>query len=244
MHEHHPTEAIILCGGLGTRFRSVFSDRPKTLAPIRERAFMDILLDYFLGHGIEKLILCTGYLSEYIEKYYSESPYKKYIEFSVEASPLGTAGAVKNAQQFIVGEHFFVANGDSFCRCDMPNFIEFHISQKNPCISIVISKNRGRTDAGNVRVDENSGRITSFSEKYGEREHEYINAGIYIFHKDALRYIPENKNFSIEKDLIPSLKEFGIYGFATEHEVIDIGTPERYEYAQKFFAPNFPSENI
>lgn len=231
-----PIDVVILCGGLGTRFRSVFSDRPKALAQIHEKPLLDIILSFFIQHGYQRCILCTGYLSEHIEKYYYKSPFAKYLFFSRETEPLGTGGAIKNAQDYITSENFFVINGDSYCDIDLPTFHDFHDQKERASISMVLASQKDREDAGNVLVDEDSDEITSFSEKTPSNQRKYINAGIYIFHKKILEYIPEKQNFSLEYSLFPKFINKGFYGFISNNEVIDIGTPERYERALKYFS--------
>ena len=59
-------DVVILCGGLGTRLRSAVSDRPKALAKIDDKTFLDVLIDDLLKHGFKNIILCVGYLKEQI----------------------------------------------------------------------------------------------------------------------------------------------------------------------------------
>jgi len=233
-----PIDVVILCGGLGTRFRSVSSDKPKALAQIHEKPLLDIILFFFLNHGYQKFILCTGHLSEKIEKYYQNSPFSKFVIFSREPRPLGTGGAIKNSENHITTENFFVANGDSFCDIDLPAFHDFHHEKKNAQISMVLAPQKDREDAGNVLLDEDSHSIISFAEKNQSKGKKYINAGIYIFHKKVLEHIPKEQNFSLEYSLFPQFINKGFYGFASDNQVIDIGTPDRYKKALQYFSEN------
>src|SRR3989338_8826834 len=233
-----PIDVVILCGGLGTRFRSVFSDRPKALAQIHEKPLLDIILSFFIRHGYQRCILRTGYLSERIEKYYHKSPFAKNLFFSRETEPLGTGGAIKNAEAHITTENFFVMNGDSYCDIDLPTFHDFHDQKEKAFISMVLASHKDREDAGNVLINEDNDEVTSFSEKTSNNNKKYINAGIYIFHKKILEYIPEKQNVSLEYSIFPQFINKGFYGFISDSEVIDIGTPERYKQALKYFSKN------
>lgn len=235
MPEHHPIEAVILCGGLGTRFREVSNDAPKSLARVNETPFLDCLLDYFSDHGIKRFILCTGYLSEIIEKYYESSPYTDSIMISKEDTPLGTAGAIKNAEKYLSEDYFIAANGDSYCNLNLRDFIQFHFSLENPLISVALSNDPERTDAGRVELDKTTSKITAFYEKSKISHNLYINSGIYIMRKNILDDIPQERAYSLEYELFPKFINRGLYGYRTNQPVIDIGTKERFEKAQHYF---------
>ena len=225
-------DIIILCGGMGTRFREVYSDRPKSLAPIYEKPFLDILIEPYIKAGFSRFILATGHMSEYIETYYADKNIDAEIEISRESEPLGTAGAVKNAASKIRSQDFFVMNGDSYCPIDPHEFYKFHSSKPNAMASVVLSLPDNRADIGGVSMDHVSCKITSFKEK---SKGTHVNAGVYIFNKNLLEKIPQSKNVSLEFDTFPSLVGKGFYGFVTDNKMTDIGTKERYRSALKHF---------
>ena len=90
-------DVVILCGGLGKRFRQIRSDLPKALAAIHQRTFLDILLEQVAHYGFKKAILCIGYKGQMIKDYYCGKTLPLEITYSKEARPLGTGGALKNA---------------------------------------------------------------------------------------------------------------------------------------------------
>jgi NDP-sugar pyrophosphorylase family protein len=225
-------DVVILCGGKGSRLRPAVSDRPKAMARIGQRPFLDILIDYIAGFGFSRFILCSGHLGGMIQEYYRKRKKNLKILFSQENSVLGTAGAVKNAEAIIKSSSFLVVNGDSFCRMDLKKFISFHLNKKAP-ISMALARNPGMLDAGNVGLGR-SGRVNSFSEKKKNRRAAFINTGVYCFTKQALPSIPKSKNVSLEKDIFPqAAKTRRIFGYLTEGLFIDIGTPARYARAKK-----------
>lgn len=221
-------DVVILCGGLGTRLRSVVSDRPKVLANIREKTFLDILIDDITKQGFQNIILCVGYLRNQIKNHFKYD--KDYnITFSEEDEPLGTGGALKKAKLLIKSNPFIVMNGDSFCNINFREFVEYHTTKKG-ILSMVLATSKTAQDFGSVTVDY-SKRITSFKEKVAGREDCLINAGIYSMQKDIFFYMPNDAHFSLEYDLFPELIDHRCYGFIIKSELIDIGTPERYEKA-------------
>ncbi|KKQ56617.1 MAG: Nucleotidyl transferase [Parcubacteria group bacterium GW2011_GWA2_38_13] len=232
-------DALILCGGSGTRFMGVSENIPKALADIHNRPFVNIIIEFLILNGIKKIILCTGHMSDTIKERFENSLLKTYMPnliFSKEQKPMGTGGAVKNAEPHILSENFFVINGDSFCEFDLSAMMNFHIS-KNALISMVLTTPDDRTDTGNVTLDEETGAITGFEEKNAYNQKKYTNAGIYIFNKEILKKIPKDENSSLEYSLFPQHIRYGAYGFKSEGELIDIGTPDRYKKALAFFNP-------
>ncbi len=230
--ERTATDVFILCGGQGTRLRSVVSDKPKVLVEVGGKPFLDILLEDLFHQGFKRIVLGVGYLrSHIIERYQGD----KRIFFSEEEKPMGTGGAVKYAAPLITSEHLLVMNGDSFCEVDYACLQGFHFS-KGALLSMVLTQSTDRTDTGNVTLDA-SGRIIDFQEKSGTSS--LINAGIYLMHRDALTYMPSEDVFSIEHDFFPSILKKPCYGFVMESKVMDIGTPERYHIINAYFRERF-----
>ncbi len=227
-------DVLILCGGQGSRLATVLDDCPKPMAKMDHRPFLDILIDYFAKFGFRRFVLCAGHKSEVIQDYYSRKNSGLEYVISNEQIRLGTAGAVKNAQRFINSDPFVVANGDSFCSADLAEFYNFHLSKK-PLMSMVVTESEDAADCGRVVLDD-SKRIVSFEEKKQENLKGYVNAGIYLFQRQVLSFIPEDSNFSLEYDLFPKFTNKNCYAFITGNKLIDIGTPQRYEQAKEFFA--------
>ncbi|MEW6610087.1 MAG: nucleotidyltransferase family protein [Patescibacteria group bacterium] len=227
-------DVVILCGGLGTRWRAVNAALPKVLAPVHDQPFLNIVIDQFLQQGCKKIILAAGYKADQIETYYQQKPYRPHLAFSKESTPLGTAGAVKLAEPHITSENFFVVNGDSFCTINLQSVVQFHISKPMALATMVMSKNTDRADAGNIVWDKRNGCITNFNEKT-DPPSPWINAGIYLFNRKILAMIPAGKNISLEYEIIPTILSQDVYGFPVSSPLIDIGTPERYREALEYF---------
>lgn len=224
-------DALILCGGKGQRLRNVVNDRPKPLAEICGRPFLDILIDFSAGFGFRRFILLAGHMGDSIKHYAAEK--KKLtslaIETVIEPAPLGTGGAVKNAGPFLKSASFLLLNGDSICPANLSDFLKFH-NEKRSLATIMLSIANEAKDYGLVTVDCDD-RISSFQEKSDNISGGYVNAGIYLFDKAFLDLLPE-KPCSLEQDVFPKIIGNNLYGYVTNYPHLDIGTPERYFKAQ------------
>lgn len=217
-------EVVILCGGLGTRLRSISADLPKALMPLAGRPFIDILIESLLSFGFKRFILCVGHLREKIRENFRKSNYD--VIFSEEKEPLGTGGALKNASSAIQGSSFLVMNGDSICPVDFAQFYSFH-KQKKAILSLALARPQSGQDYGVIELDDDQ-RIITFREKQECSKTMFINGGIYFMQRDIFDYMPAANRFSLEHDVFPEITSKGCYGFQADAEVVDIGTPERY----------------
>jgi len=221
-------DAVILCGGQGTRLRGAISDRPKALAPFGDATFLDILIETLKKAGFHHIILCTGYMKEQITRQF-QSRKDISVSFSEEAEPLGTGGALKNAQSLIRSNTFVVLNGDSICDINYHDFYHFHKNRQS-LLSMVLVQKTDAGDFGSVTLDD-SFRITSFKEKIVNCNRSLVNAGIYFMEKEIFSFFPERDRLSLENDVFPALTGERCTGFIIDSELIDIGTPERYQMA-------------
>lgn len=225
-------DTLILCGGLGTRLRSVVSDRPKALAEISGRPFLDVLIDDLVRNGLQRLVLCTGYGSEQIAARYRHRCDAEFL-LSAEERPLGTGGAVIHALRKARSDPVIVVNGDSLCTVNYAALLDFHQRQR-ALLTIVATPPAGRDDAGAIRTDE-EGRILEFAEKpIGKADRKrLVNAGIYVMQREAAGLSPRMDAFSLERDLFPAAVRSGrCFIFSVPGPLIDIGTPERLRAAQ------------
>lgn len=221
-------DVLILCGGLGTRLKSVMPDKQKVLAGIGPTSFLNIVVSEAVAQGFRRFVFCTGYGAEQVEKEVRAAhPKGLELEFSPEDKPLGTAGAVKNAERLLRSDAFVILNGDSLCPFEFRAMIAFHQEKKCPA-SVALVEASPNSDGGFVRTDSDS-KIMGFREKSHESSHVYLNAGVYVFDRSVLSHIPNGKPFSIELELFPILIRAGIAGFPTGSRLYDIGTPERLE---------------
>src|SRR5512133_1369846 len=99
--------AVILCGGLGTRLRSVVSDIPKPMAPVKNKPFLEyILANLCKSNTVSRFVLCVGYKYEQIESYFGNSFNGIPVSYSIEDTPLGTGGAIVKSLPIVDGNSF------------------------------------------------------------------------------------------------------------------------------------------
>lgn len=226
--------ALILAGGLGTRLRSRVADRPKVLAPVLGQPFLSYLLDRLQISGIQKVILCIGYLGEQIQETYGSSYQNIELYYSQETSLLGTGGALRLAMPLISTPTVLILNGDSFYDANLNDFYQWHLAQRSNA-SLTLTQVPDTARYGRVQLNESS-QITDFEEKGNTSGLGWINAGIYLIKRHLLTQIPENQVVSLERELFPNWIETGLYGYRTQGQFIDIGTPESYALAEQFFS--------
>lgn len=230
-------DVLILCGGEGKRLKKITGNIPKPMMSIGRKPFLDILIAYLQKLGFKKFILGIGYKGNFIKKYYQEHKIPGVeIIFSQEDRPLGTGGAVKKAKRLIKSKIFLVLNGDSFSKFRTESFIKFY-KEKRARILVLLRKVKDSKDFGGIFLDRNS-RITCFSEKNTTRRSDFINGGVYLFSKNIFSMMPKKAEFSLEYDFFPDMVSKGLYGYKQGGFFVDIGTPERYFVAKKYFSKN------
>jgi NDP-sugar pyrophosphorylase family protein len=221
---------LILCGGEGTRLKSVSQVTPKSIVPIGKIPFIFYLFDLIIKKSIKEITLCTGIGHQQIQDKVGDSYKSLSITYSKESKQLGTGGAILNAIQHFNDEQFLVLNGDSYCNFVFPK-ITSEIGNKS---LIFTHKVANVSRYGEVVFDKNF-KVTSFEEKNETNRKGFINAGIYFFHKTDLENFPQNTNISLEKDILPKLIG-NLFVVPCEGGFIDIGTPDSYKEAERFFA--------
>lgn len=224
-------KVFILAGGLGTRIHSLFPDMPKALIPIRGKPFLEHQLQLLAGQGFHHFIFCLGHLAEQIIHHFSDgAKWGVKIEYSVEASSLGTAGALKYAALFF-RETSLVLNGDTYLEADYRTLIAHHREQaerRGAIGTLALVEVQDTARYGLVVVDED-GRIIGFQEKAPSlHQSDFINAGVYVFEPRLLDYIPSGRAVSLERETFPALltAEEQFYGFPVKGPFVDVGTPE------------------
>jgi len=225
-------QAILLCGGMGTRLRSVVSDRPKPMADICGKPFLQYLLEMLRDKGITEVIFALGYMGEMIEDYFQDgSAFGLKIAYSYEEDPLGTGGAIRNALPKIMEEEVLVLNADTYFPMDYQGLYRFH-QENDGDFSLATRAVPDISRYGAVRRDA-AGRILAWNEKLedgGQPLAGEINGGIYVMKKSLIAEIPEGKQ-SLEQDCVPKWLSEGkrIFGLPFDGYFMDIGIPKDYQ---------------
>ena len=226
-------EAIVLVGGLGTRLRAELGDLPKPLAPVAGRPFLAYLLDQLAAAGLRRTILASGYLAEKVEAAIGSSWNGMRIDYSVEAAPRGTGGAVALASRQLHGECAHLANGDTFLRYD-PAALQRAVVAADAALGMTLAQVPDVARYGAVETA--AGRATGFREKGGSGPG-LVNAGNYFLTPEAFSAFPAGDSFSFEEAVLQPLAVAGrVAVLADTSDFIDIGVPADYREAQSLFA--------
>ena len=228
-------QAIVLVGGEGTRLRPLTFGTPKPMVPIMNVPFLARTLERLYDAGIRDVILPAGYMPQAITEYFGDgSRLGMNVTYVIEDEPLGTAGAIKNVEQYINGP-FFVMNGDVLTSLDLQAMIDYH-KEKGGLGALHLIKVEDPSAFGCVVHDE-TGRISQFVEKppKGTEPTNEVNAGTYLLEPDVLKMIPPGRNVSIERETFPKVLADGhaLYAFTTSDYWIDVGRPEHYLNAHR-----------
>ena len=241
-------QGIILCGGPGTRLRSVIGEKQKTMTDTGGEPFLVNVVKYLKSYKITNVIFATGYKSEEVRNFFGDSFYFGVeVNYAVEKEPLGTGGAIRNCIDKMKYDYALVINGDTLFEADLKK-LEENFLALNADMSIACKANEDKSRYGTIKIDRSGektngdkthGIVVNFDEKAendeGDKENKYINGGIYILKKSLIETIPENQNISLEKELIPKWLEEGklIGAVVSGADFIDIGTPESLDEFNK-----------
>lgn len=229
-------KAIIIAGGLGTRLRPLTYNIPKPIVPLVNKPFVFHQIELLKRFGITEIILNLHYLSDNIRNLFDDGRRLGVkIYYSIEEKPLGTAGAVKNAEKFFDEGPMLVFNGDILTDMNLEKALRFH-EEKKAKVTLTLTTVEDPTLYGLIITDE-SGRVIEFREKpsWEQVTTNTINAGIYIVDPAIFKLVPKGKEFSFERQLYPMLLERKekIYGYKTDAYWMDIGDPEKYLKAHR-----------
>jgi mannose-1-phosphate guanylyltransferase/phosphomannomutase len=224
-------KAVIMAGGFGTRLRPLTMNIPKPMVPIVNIPIMHRIITLLKKNGITDIVALVYYQPDVIMNYFKDGKdFGVNITYVRAEADFGTAGSVKNAENFIGEDEFLVISGDVLTDIDLSKAIEYHHDKKSKA-TIVITRVKNPLPYGIVIVRD-SGEIIRFLEKpsWGEVFSDTINTGIYVLDPSVLEFIPYKQEFDFSKNLFPLLleKKFPFYGYIAESYWRDIGTLNDY----------------
>ncbi len=223
--------AVILAGGPGTRLQPHTDATPKPMVPVVNRPFLEHTIAYLKKYGIDNIIVTLSYLPQVVQDYFGNGNHLGIrLTYCLEESPLGTAGAVKNAAPYL-DSTFIVLNGDVFSTdLDIAAMVAFH-RHHGAQATIALTWVENPSAFGVVEAN-SEGRVTRFVEKPRPEQitTNWINAGTYVVEPDALKHVPANRHYMFENGLFPKLLERGeaVYGYPFRGYWLDMGTEEKY----------------
>lgn len=222
-------EIIVLAGGFGTRLKSVVSDLPKPMAPVRDKPFVEYLLNWIKNYQVSRIIFSVGYKHEIIVEYFGNEFNSIPVSYAIEDRPLGTGGAIVNSFQFMETDTAIIINGDTWFPINLDELNNIHLKNDNK-LTIALKELKDFDRYGTVNLED--GIITEFIEKkYCETG--FINAGVYAVNKNFIKDLNLPEVFSFEKDVFEKQAKKGVIkGCSFNAQFLDIGIPEDYNKAE------------
>jgi NDP-sugar pyrophosphorylase family protein len=244
-------KALILIGGEGTRLRPLTYKTLKCMVPIANRHFIEYQFELLKQSGIHEVVLSACYMPQKVKKAVGNGrKYGMKIDYAVEKTPLGTAGAIKNSEKFL-DDTTVILNGDILTGIDIKLLVDFH--RKSGAVATIALHEAKDPSAYGLVLAKEDGRVEKFLEKTGGKQAggSWINAGIYIFGKEALGLIPAGRNVSVERETFPGIieKTNKLFAHKQPEYWLDIGKIEQYKQANfdvlsgKFESPFGPEKS-
>lgn len=225
-------EAILLVGGLGTRLRPLTEHVPKPMLPVAGVPFVAHQVARAAAAGVTRVVLATSYRAEAFERYVPElSRYGAQVDLMLESTPLGTAGAIRNAAERLGSdpdEPVVVLNGDVLDGHDLAAQLARH-REFDADVTLYLTEVDDPRAFGSVLVGPD-GRVSEFLEKSPEPVTNRVNAGCYVFRRSLLDEIPQGRIVSVERETFPALlaQDRMVLGHVDRAYWTDLGTPELY----------------
>ncbi|GAB7066155.1 NTP transferase domain-containing protein [Mycobacterium hodleri] len=223
-------QLVALAGGLGKRLHGAIPDGvPKPMAPIAGKPFLEHLLDRAMAQGVNEIHLLVGYAANVIKSHFGDSYRGVPLTYSFEDAPLGTGGALLAAKSHLASEFLFV-NGDTFADVDYRALLDLLGTNQ---LAMALSEIAEVSRYGSVSTS--AGVVVGFREKSASGPG-MINAGAYACRSDLLDLLPTGPSSFEQQFLEPCLPWLRPRFVMTRSPIIDIGTPESYNYANSVFA--------
>ncbi len=223
-------KAVVMAGGEGSRLRPLTLGRPKPMVPIATKPVMQHNLDLLKRHGITEVVVTVQYLASMIQDYFGDgSQLGMKIVYSVEETPLGTAGSVKLAQKHLT-DTFVVISADALTDFDLTQIVNFHKDRK-ALATLTLFRVPNPLEYG-VIITREDGEIVQFLEKpsWGEVFSDTVNTGIYVLEPEILDNFEPNRAFDFSQELFPLMLKKGdpLYGFIAPGYWCDVGNLQEY----------------
>ncbi len=223
-------KAVVMAGGAGSRLRPLTIARPKPLIPMVNKPVLGHILDLLKFHGFSEVVITVQHLAEHIEDYFGDGNGQGMsIRYSVEGLPLGTAGSVAHARDFL-DDTFLVISGDAVTDIDLAAIVNFH-KEHEALVTVTLKQVKDPLDYG-VVVTDPEGRITQFLEKpsWGDVISDRVNTGIYVLEPQVLTDLKPDTPYDFSQDVLPPLLSQGapLFGYVADGYWSDVGTVESY----------------
>ena len=225
------SQAVILAGGKGVKMRPLTYEVPKPLIPVSGKPAIVYAIEMLRDAGIRDIIIAIGHLGNKIKEEIGNG--KKYgvnISYSEETTPLGNAGALRNASAFLQKKPFIVMNGDVLTSINLSDLVAFHDEDRYMAtMSLSTEPNTKGYGVALLRGE----KVVGFMKQDGKQTTQLVNAGVYIMNPDIMNYIPKSGPASLEDVFVKLADEGKLAGYTFEGAWYEVSTPENYERAIK-----------
>src|SRR3989442_1029726 len=223
-------KAVVMAGGEGSRLCPLTINRPKPMVAIVNKPCLGHIFDLVKRHGFTEAVVTLQYLANVIQDSFGNgTAIGLPISYSVEESPLGTGGSVRQVLERL-DNTFIVISGDALTDIDLSAVVRLH-KAKGAIATLTLYRVPNPLEYG-VVITESDGKIKQFLEKpsWGEVFSDTINTGIYVLEPEALRRFEKGANFDFSKDLFPQLLSEGapLYGYIADGYWTDVGNIAEY----------------
>lgn len=232
-------KTIIMAGGRGTRIAELFPNIPKPLIPVDGMPILEREIRSLAAQGFDDIILTVGYLADKIINYFGNgSKFRVKIDYFVEKTPLGNAGALFRLKNKIGKEPFFLLNADAAFDVDFKRMLEYH-KQKGGLVTLFTHPNSHPYDSGLIIADK-EGHVEQWLSKEDTRPQWYenrVNAGLHVIDPKALELSSKSLDLSSKVDLDrqvlkPLCGTGKMFCYNSPEYVKDMGTPERFHQVE------------
>lgn len=232
--------ALLLAAGFGSRLRPLTDHIPKCLIPIHGKPMLGYWLDaLFCDARIEKVLINTHYLHEFVEQFISSSPWRERIDLVHEAELLGTGGTILANRDWFGDGDFLVVHADNLTDARLTDLIwAHHSAPSDNLLTMLAFRTQTPRNCGILELDGGS-RVIAFHEKVMDPPGNLANGAVYVASQQVTERIAAlgksvvDLSTEVIPRLLPRITAFEHRGF-----FMDIGTPEALEQARRTF-PDF-----
>lgn len=221
----------ILAGGVATRLRPLTETIPKALVDVNGEPFVAHQLRLLRANGIERVIVCAGYLGEMIQECVGNGiRFGLQVEFSFDGPRLlGTGGAIKKALP-LLGEAFFVLYGDSYLPCDY-RAVQTEFDKSGRLALMTVFRNDGRWDRSNIEFV--NGRVGAYDKRHHTPRMHHIDYGLGVFKQSAFEIVPDGQPYDLTTLYQYLLTQGELVAYETSQRFYEIGSLEGLEETRR-----------